>query len=68
MYQAGGEPWRRWNEVVRKRLVATQVGGKLCARGSWPCPGAYSKEGGRVYTTALGVLTLEVYYRYAVRR
>jgi hypothetical protein len=65
MYHAGGLPWKRWNAVVRERLVAMQQGGSACSRGSWPCPGAYSREGGRVYTTALAVLTLEVYYRYA---
>lgn len=36
-----------------------------CERGSWsPDTDPYSDWGGRIYTTALAVLTLEVYYRY----
>ena len=36
-----------------------------CERGSWRPEGdAFGSWGGRVYTTALAVLTLEVYYRF----
>ncbi|MFP4055593.1 MAG: DnaJ domain-containing protein [Candidatus Brocadiia bacterium] len=34
-------------------------------RGSWPPYTLWAREGGRVYATALAILTLEVYYRYA---
>ena len=34
-------------------------------RGSWdPAGFVYGRHGGRVYTTAMGALCLEVYYRY----
>ena len=34
-------------------------------KGSWDTDGPWAHVGGRVYTTALGVLCLEVYFRYA---
>ncbi len=64
MFQAGGEPWRRWNDVVRDMIVGLQCH-HGCARGSWDPSSRWGNEGGRIYTTALAVLTLEVYYRYA---
>ena len=37
-----------------------------CANGSWaPESDAWGKRGGRVMTTSLSCLTLEIYYRYA---
>ena len=33
--------------------------------GSWDPIGPWGKDGGRVYSTAMGALMLEVYYRYA---
>jgi hypothetical protein len=64
MFQAGGEPWNRWNNVVRDTLIELQehVG---CERGSWNTTSRWGAQGGRNYTTALATLTLEVYYRYA---
>ena len=35
-----------------------------CARGSWDPVGPWGREGGRVYSTALCTMCLEVYYRY----
>jgi hypothetical protein len=64
MFQAGGEPWKRWNDVVREAIVSLQRH-EGCARGSWDPDGKWGSEGGRIYTTALAALTLEVYYRYA---
>lgn len=66
MYQHGGPSWVRWNERVRDQLVRRQVNGGH-ADGSWDpadCRDPYDKLGGRIYTTSLAVLTLEVYYRY----
>ena len=69
MFQAGGQPWKRWNDVVRDTLVDRQCGeDEGCRRGSWEPIGQWSPEGGRVYSTALAVLTLEVYYRYQSQR
>jgi len=68
MCRAGGGPWERWNSIVRDAIIRLQERDG-CGRGSWdPEASAYgrSKNGaGRVYTTALAVLTLEVYYRFA---
>ena len=50
-------------------LVDRQCGeDEGCRRGSWDPTGRWSPEGGRVYSTALAVLTLEVYYRYKSER
>lgn len=64
MFQAGGEPWNRWNNIVRDYVIGLQVGGGGCDRGSWPPNDRWSSRGGRIYSTALAVLTLEVYYRF----
>jgi uncharacterized protein YfaP (DUF2135 family) len=64
MFQAGGEPWERWNPIVRDTIIHLQRHDG-CARGSWDPSSKWGSTGGRIYTTALAVLTLEVYYRYA---
>lgn len=64
MFQVGGEPWKRWNGAVRDRVISLQVRGEGCERGSWPPNDQWSGRGGRIYATALAVLTLEVYYRF----
>ena len=64
MYQNGGAPWIRWNSLVRDDLVRRQrlVGH---AAGSWdPDDDKYGALGGRIYSTAMATMTLEVYYRY----
>jgi hypothetical protein len=65
MFQAGGDPWKRWNDVVRDHLLTLQLRGSDCVRGSWEPQSQWGGQGGRIYTTALAVLTLEVYYRFA---
>lgn len=61
----GGEEWERWNGRLRDDLVACQETDGP-SRGSWkPRTGAiHAKQGGRLLTTILATLTLEVYYRY----
>jgi len=69
MFQTGGDDWKTWNEPMKKSLVDNQCkGGPLdgseqdkdgswdADKGCWNC--------GRVFSTALGALCLEVYYRY----
>lgn len=64
MFHYGGEPWRQWNELVRNILVADQITSGEHA-GSWdPAKCPWGLYGGRVYSTALGTLCLEVYYRF----
>lgn len=69
MFQTQGTEWNRWNAVVRKMVVDLQETDDAgCARGSWPpAPSRHGAAGGRIYTTALAVLTLEVYYRYTAQ-
>jgi hypothetical protein len=63
MFHAGGDDWKRWNRVVRDRVISLQKH-EGCERGSWPPDSRWGGSGGRIYTTALAVLTLEVYYRF----
>ena len=69
MFQASKahkDEWSRWNQVIRERLIALQVGQEGgCERGSWAPASSHDPPGGRIYATALAVLTLEVYYRFA---
>ncbi len=60
----GGEEWKQWNSVMREHLVDTQDRSSGHARGSWYFPDKHGEVGGRLYTTAMAVMTLEVYYRY----
>jgi hypothetical protein len=65
MFQMGGDHWRQWNKHMKKALVDHQQL-KGSVRGSWdPEPEAWGKLAGRVYATAVNVLSLEIYYRYA---
>ena len=63
MYQLQGVHWQRWNEALRRTLVSRQVKEGPQA-GSWDTDDLWGGHGGRVYTTALATLTLEVYYRF----
>lgn len=63
LFQRGGKEWEGWNSKVRDLLVARQEK-QGCAEGSWDYDTRWGRFGGRIYSTALSVLTLEVYYRY----
>jgi hypothetical protein len=64
MFQHGGPDWARWNLAVRDELVRRQRSSGHQS-GSWdPDEDKYGSKGGRIYSTALATLTLEVYYRY----
>ena len=59
-----GEEWTKWNKQMRDYLVNTQ-GKASHEQGSWYFGGDHSSEqGGRLYTTAMAAMTLEVYYRH----
>ena len=59
-----GLTWKRWNESMQEALCDNQrVSG--CEDGSWDPIGEWGRAGGRVYATAIGAMTLEVYYRFA---
>lgn len=63
MYQYGGPEWQEWNELLRELLIEAQVKRGPLA-GSWNPDGPWGGYGGRVYSTALATLSLEVYYRF----
>lgn len=68
LHNLQGNAWRRWNLMVRNGLVGMQVKGDHCDRGSWdpakPQGDQWGNRAGRLFTTSLSLLTLEVYYRY----
>jgi len=73
MFQAGGDKWTRWNTALKPTLVNNQCkggpmdGSEQDLDGSWhPNAGNHGnvRKGMRTLSTALGALTLEVYYRY----
>jgi len=62
MFQKGGEHWKSWNEAMKKTLLDAQRKGGV-EDGSWDGADTACDES-RVMTTALAVMSLEVYYRY----
>jgi hypothetical protein len=63
MFQVGGDGWKQWNEALKETLLPHQrKDGDF--DGSWDPIGSDGPFAGRAYTTALGALSLEVYYRY----
>ncbi|TWT67751.1 hypothetical protein Pla123a_43090 [Posidoniimonas polymericola] len=61
---AGAEnAWRDWNDALKRTLVNSQVSEGV-NKGSWSPHSVWGGCGGRVYTTALATMCLEVYYRY----
>jgi hypothetical protein len=62
MHQMGGRYFRTWNERIQQIIPNTQER-EGCTRGTWPMWN-HDSIFGRVYTTAMGTLTLETYYRY----
>ncbi|QEG38689.1 Prenyltransferase and squalene oxidase repeat protein [Roseimaritima ulvae] len=59
LHQLQSPAWDTWNARLKQELLRTQQ-----ADGSWPTDSVWGGYGGRVYTTALGALSLEVYYRH----
>jgi hypothetical protein len=75
LHHLGGDDWKAWNlgpdgdgkGGIRDSLIAKQDDGKKNKgnAGSWSARGdKYGANGGRLMTTALALLTLEVYYRH----
>ncbi|MEX0679462.1 MAG: prenyltransferase/squalene oxidase repeat-containing protein [Pirellulales bacterium] len=67
MHNVPGPEWDSWNRQMRRVLIDTQVKDG-CAAGSWdpgePTSDKHREPGGRLMSTSLSCLTLEVYYRY----
>lgn len=67
MFHMGGEHWQAWKERLEGLLINSQVAEGSLA-GSWDpsgtIPDRWGSNGGRLYVTALNLLSLEVYYRH----
>lgn len=62
LYQHQGPVWLAWNERLQANLPLIQQ--KLgTSAGSWDPSSSMTADGGRVVSTALATLSLEVYYR-----
>lgn len=77
LYQVGGKAWDTWEKAVSATLHDHQRGSHetdkanghtsadtLAEHGSWDAVDCWSIYYGRVYSTAINSLTLQVYYRY----
>ena len=63
LYQMQGPQWQKWNAALQAALVGSQRKDDRLA-GSWDTNEVWGGYGGRIYTTAMATLCLEVYYRY----
>jgi hypothetical protein len=64
MKQYGGSEWESWNNRMRDQIVSSQVQTGHGA-GSWYIDSGHSSDaGGRLYSTCMSTMMLEVYYRY----
>ena len=65
MFHMGGNYWKVWKNEYYGPILYKQVKGSGPDRGSWaPDKVSHGETGGRVYSTALAVLSLEAYCRY----
>lgn len=69
MHNFADDGWDTWNRKMRRVLIDSQERREgECTQGSWdpakPTADAWGQNGGRLMTTCLNTLTLEVYYRY----
>ena len=69
MKRGGGEQWQEWNQAMQSQLLVSQrvkTDSELdvSLAGSWDPTSVWAGYGGRVYSTAMATLCLEVYYRF----
>lgn len=64
LFQMGKPYWPVWEKAMKSAVVESQRhdGDE---KGSWDPVGAWGFSGGRVYSTALMTLSIEVYFRYS---
>ncbi len=63
MHHYGGPTWPKWNVKMREQLIKAQATAGH-ERGSWFFIDQHGSQGGRLYTTAICTMILEVYYRH----
>ena len=58
-----GDKWKEWNEKMRDPLISAQskTGHET---GSWHMTGGHASKAGRLYSTSMATMILEVYYRH----
>jgi Ca-activated chloride channel homolog len=61
-FQVGGDWWTWWDKTYRAGVPAAQRAGDGCFDGSWDPPALLTR--GRLQSTVLILLSLEVYYAY----
>jgi len=63
LFQLQDEAWPTWNQAMKSHILKTQItsGGES---GSWNPSCIWAGYGGRIYSTSMSCLCLEVYYRY----
>lgn len=67
LFHLGGERWNGWNTKMRDKFTESQDSGAKAPhqKGSWfNDKDENCGRGGRIMTTSLSLLTLEVYYRH----
>lgn len=64
LFHMGGGHWEQWNPRMRDFLISTQAT-RGHEAGSWYFDNHFGSQGGRLYTTAMATMTLEIYYRYS---
>ncbi|MBX3423706.1 MAG: hypothetical protein KF752_19285 [Pirellulaceae bacterium] len=67
VFHMGGQHWQKWQQTLYPLMIDHQVQEGPHA-GSWsphdPVPDLWARYGGRLYVTALNLLSLEVSYRH----
>jgi hypothetical protein len=58
MFMFGGRDWKQWHDGMKKSILEMQS-----ADGCWRCNDVNTLHAGMNYSTALSVMTLQVYYR-----
>jgi hypothetical protein len=64
MFQMGGAHWTGWSKKLHEALLKSQRASGH-AKGSWDPVDAWSDDGGRIYATAMAILSLQAPYRLA---
>ena len=64
MHHQQADAWKSWNHQMRDYLIKTQEKRDGHVAGSWYFEDQHGRVGGRLYTTAMAVMILEVYYRF----
>jgi len=63
MWHMQGDYWRQWKDAMEDTLLATQLrNGPMT--GSWDVRDNWEQSAGRIYSTSLRILMLEVYFRH----